>query len=71
MTALAWLVLVGCVIGIGVSLWRLARRQAERQRESEARSVELLSEAARAIRDKAKAPGSGAQIGRASCRERV
>ncbi|MEW6688007.1 MAG: hypothetical protein AB1452_02840 [Pseudomonadota bacterium] len=58
MKALVWLVIAGCVVGIAVALWAIARREARRRAESEARSAALLSEAMRA---KAKAPQPGAR----------
>ena len=60
-TALVWLVIVCCLTGIAVTLWLLARRQAERRRESEARSAAMLTEALEAMRSKARTPEPGAR----------
>jgi hypothetical protein len=53
MKALLWLVVPACLAGIAVVLWRIARRQAMRRRESELRRTEMLAEAMDAIRTKA------------------
>jgi cbb3-type cytochrome oxidase subunit 3 len=61
MKALAWFVIVACVLGIAVALWLLARKEAKRRRESEARSAALLAEAIEAVRAKSKTPAPGAR----------
>jgi hypothetical protein len=58
--ALVWLVIVGCVIGIAIALWAIARREARRRAESEARSAAMLGDAMQAMRAKARTPEPGA-----------
>ena len=61
MKTLVWLIIVACVASIGALLWLLARKEANRRRESEARSAALVAEALEAIRRKAKTPEPGAR----------
>lgn len=61
MKALVWLAIIACLLGIPAVLWAIARREAARRRESEARSAALLAESVAQLRAKAKAPDTAAR----------
>lgn len=61
MKALLWIVIIGCIAGIAAVLWAIARREAARRREAEARSAQFLADAVGNLRARAKAPETAAR----------